>query len=173
MPLIGLGTYSLDDVQNMANAISEIGYRFIDTGSFYKNEEIVGQAIKVAIETGKVTREELFVVTKVWIDETEDVDAAIKRSLTKLGLDYVDLYLVHWPIAVKTVEEASEGKEAKYERINIPMYKVWEQMEATIASGQAKSIGVSNFGVQLIWDLLSYAKIQPAVNEIEIHPLLT
>jgi len=110
----------------MANAIVDIGYRFIDTGSFYKNEEIVGKAIALAIETGKVTREEIFVVTKVWIDETEDVDAAIKRSLTKLGLDYVDLYLVHWPIAVKTVSEASEGKEAKYERINIPMWKVWE-----------------------------------------------
>jgi len=87
----------------MANAITEIGYRFVDTASNYKNEETVGKAIKIAIDSGKVTREELFIVTKVWIDETEDCEAAIKRSLSKLDLEYVDLYLVHYPIAVKTI----------------------------------------------------------------------
>ena len=77
------------------------------------------------------------------------------------------MYLVHWPIAVKDVGDG------KFERIKIPMYKIWAQMEALVDKGLVKSIGVSNFNVQLIWDMLSYARIPPAVNEVELHPLCT
>ena len=83
----------------------EIGYRLIDTASRYKNEEAVGEGIKQALESGKVKRDDLFVVTKVWIDEVEDVEGACRRSLARLGLDQVDLYLLHWPIAVREVKD--------------------------------------------------------------------
>lgn len=165
MPLIGLGTFTNKDAAHeMSKAITEIGYRSIDTASRYSNEEVVGECIKLAIESGKVKREELFITTKLWIDEVEDVEAACKSSLKRLGLDYVDLYLVHWPVAVKTVKPASESGEAVYERMRMPMHKVWPQMEALVAKGLAKSIGVSNFNVQLLWDLLSYCQIKPAAN---------
>jgi len=87
----------------------------------------VGEAIKEALksDTG-IKRADLFITTKVWINDVEDVEAACKRSLSKLGLDYIDLYLVHWPIAVRDYEENGE---TKYEKINLPMHKVWPQME--------------------------------------------
>lgn len=92
-------------------------------------------------------REDLFVNTKVWIDETEDCAAALDRSLKRLGLEYVDSYLVHWPIAARKIKEASKNEKAQFERINIPVHKVWPQMEALLDAGLTKSIGVSNFNV--------------------------
>ena len=116
----------------------------------------------------------MFIITKVWVDEVEDVEAACKRSLERLKLDYIDLYLLHWPVFTREVEKANPvtGTEAKFERINLPIHKVWPQLEALVDKGLVRSIGVSNFSVQSLWDLLSYAKIPPAVNQIELHPLL-
>ena len=93
-----------------------------DCASFYKNEEVVGQAFVEMFKSG-ITREELYIISKVWFDEVEDVEAACRRSLKKLGVDYLDMYLVHWPIAVRAIEV--EGQETKYEKIKFPMYKVW------------------------------------------------
>ena len=163
MPLFGLGTYKMDSAETMTKAATELGYRLYDCASFYKNEEVVGQALKEVTKT--IAREQLFVVSKVWWDEVEDVESACKRSLQKLGVDYLDLYLVHWPVAVRDLGDG------KYERIKIPMYKIWAQMEALVDKGLVKSIGVSNFNVQLMWDMLSYARIPPACNEVELHPL--
>ena len=73
-----------------------------------------------------VTREEIYIISKVWHDEVEDVEAVCRRSLTKLGVEYLDLYLIHWPVAVRTIQPEKEGEPVKYEKINIPMYKVWE-----------------------------------------------
>ena len=95
-----------------------------DCASFYKNEELVGKALHELINVDKtVTREEMFIVSKVWWDEVEDVEAACKRSLQKLGLEYLDLYLVHWPIAIREVQENGA---TKFERVKMPMHKVWE-----------------------------------------------
>ena len=139
-----------------------------DTASFYKNEQAVGQGIR---DSG-IPRDQVFVISKIWWDEVEDCEAACRRSLERLGMDYIDLYLIHWPIAIRdNGEDAEEGK--RYERINIPMYKIWEQMEALVDKGLVKNIGVSNFNVQLLWDMLSYARIKPAFNEVELHPLNT
>ena len=115
----------------------------------YKNEHIVGEAIKIVLddENTPLKREDLFILTKVWIDEVEDVEAAMKRSLARLGLDYVDLYLMHWPIAVRTIKPPSEGKKGEYEKIKLPIHKIWPQMEALVEKGYSKSIGVSNFSV--------------------------
>ena len=140
-----------------------------DCASYYKNEEVVGQAINELIEVDKVvTRDELFVVSKIWWDEMSDIEGACKRSLSKLGLDYLDCYLVHWPVAVNKIEK--EDGTVEYERNNIPMHKIWEQMEALVDKGMTKSIGVSNFNAQLLWDMLTYARHKPVVNQIELHP---
>ncbi|CDW84375.1 UNKNOWN [Stylonychia lemnae] len=173
MPLIGLGTDKIFDSDILANAVIQVGYRTLDTASRYQNEHVVGEAIQKIISNTELKRDDLFVVTKVWQDEVEDVEAACKRSLDRLKLDYVDLYLLHWPLYTRLVEPANPetNTPAKYERINIPVHKVWPQLEALVEKGLVRSIGVSNFGVQSLWDLQSYAKIIPAVNEIEINPL--
>ncbi len=95
----------------------------IDTASRYKNEEAVGKGVVWAIESGVVKREEMFVITKVWIDEVEDVEGACRRSLQKLRLKYVDLYLLHWPVAVKEV--VGHDGAVKYEKIKMPIHKIW------------------------------------------------
>lgn len=163
-PVFGLGTYDLHDAAVIADSI-KMGYRMLDTASFYKNEEIVGQGIR---DSG-VPREELYVISKVWWDEVEDVEAACRRSLERLGIEQLDLYLVHWPFAVRDTGAEDESK--RYEKINLPMHKIWPQMEALVDKGLVKNIGVSNFNVQLLWDLLSYARIKPTFNEIELSPL--
>ena len=148
-----------------------MGYRMYDCASFYKNEEIVGQGLNEILNVDKsVTREEIYIISKVWFDEVEDCEAACKRSMAKLGVEYLDLYLIHWPVAVKTIEPEKEGDPVTYEKMRMPMHKVWEQMEALVDKGLVKSIGVSNWNVQGLWDMLAYARIPPAVNEVEIHP---
>jgi len=138
-------------------AMNEAGYIHIDTASIYKNEEKVGEALKALFASGK-KREDIFVTTKIWHSDHNDAHAALKTSLTKLGLDYVDLYLVHWPIG-------------GYADPACPLHKLWPQMEALVEQGLTKSIGVSNFNVQLLLDLLTYAKIKPVCNQVELHPL--
>ncbi len=153
MPLLGLGTYKMVDeeqaVQNIQDAVS-VGYRLIDTASAYKNEEVVGRAIREC----QVPREELFVTTKVWntAQRIGNVAGAFERSLERLGLDYVDLYLVHWPVPGCTPE-------------------TWKEMERIYKSGRAKAIGVSNFNEVELSELIAHAEIIPAVNQIEYHPL--
>lgn len=114
--------------------------------------------MKQALSTGLLKREDLFIITKVWIDEVEDVEGACRRSLARLGdLDYVDLYLLHWPIAVREVKKEEGG--IAYEKIKMPIHKIWPQLEGLVDKGLAKSIGVSNFNVQSLWDLSTYARI--------------
>jgi diketogulonate reductase-like aldo/keto reductase len=159
IPSIGFGTFLVDDEKSIYSAIKNAGYRMLDCASIYKNEELVGKCLeKILVQEKFLKRSDLFIISKVWPGEMLDVESALKRSLSKLKVDYLDLYLVHWPIA-------TEEKNGKYERIEIPMYKIWAQM--------VKSIGVSNFNVQMLWDMMTYAKIPPAVNEIEFHPFLT
>jgi diketogulonate reductase-like aldo/keto reductase len=127
MPMIGLGTFGFKDPKIITQCI-DIGYRAFDTASYYNNENTVGEAVKTSIEQGDVTRDELFIVTKVWMDEVEDVEAACKRSLEKLGVEYIDLYLVHWPVAVRRIKapNPAEGDVCGvHERINMPLHKIW------------------------------------------------
>jgi len=151
MPVIGFGTWEVRESKPIFDAIKFAGYRHIDTASFYKNEEIVGEAIKQAIDEGVVKREDLWVTTKIWPEEFGDVDGAIQSSLKKLQLDYVDQYLIHWPRGFWTENKT-------------PMHVLWPRMEAVNEKGLAKSIGISNVNVQLLGDLLCYCKIKPATN---------
>lgn len=155
MPWFGLGVWKAvegSEVETAVRAAIEVGYRSIDTAAIYGNEEGVGRAIK---ESG-VAREELFITTKVWNSNQgyETTLAAFEESLQKLGLDYLDLYLIHWPV---------EGK-----------YKdTWRALEKLYKDGRVRAIGVSNFHVHHLQDLLEGAEVVPAVNQVEYHPLLS
>jgi diketogulonate reductase-like aldo/keto reductase len=150
MPKVGLGTYGMKSVDEFYTAIVEVGYRHIDTASMYANEDILGQTLKKIFEETDIKREDLFVTTKLWGNQKKDVEGALKESLKRIQLDYVDLYLVHWPVAYETNEE---GKDVP---IKIPNYKTWAEMETLVKTGLTKSIGTSNFNVQSLMDLEAY-----------------
>ena len=153
MPLLGLGVYKLpDDVQAEAAVTSAIsaGYRMIDTASVYKNEESVGRAIAKC----GVPRKDLFITSKIWNNAQRlgDVQGAFSRSLDRLKVSYVDLYLIHWPVPGCYLS-------------------TWKELESILDSGRALSIGVSNFDIRHLEELRKIPGIIPAVNQIECHPL--
>ena len=155
MPQLGFGVFKVPEGEEAYNAVKwalEAGYRGIDTAAVYKNEVSVGKAIK---DSG-IPREELFITTKVWNDDQgyDETLEAFEKSLERLKLDYVDLYLIHWPV---------KGK-----------YKdTWKALEKIYADKKSRAIGVSNFHIHHLEDLLETAKIVPAVDQIELHPTLS
>lgn len=162
MPVMGLGTYESKNEEEVTNAVKwalHAGYRLIDTAMVYKNEEGVGKGIR---ESG-IPREEIFITTKLWNTDQgyESALRAINVSLAKLGLSYVDLYLVHWP----TADE--EGKISINKR-----QETWKAMEEIYKSGKAKAIGVSNYTITHLEEMKKYATIMPAVDQVEFHPFL-
>jgi len=163
MPLIGLGTHRLENIESSIRNAVKIGYRLFDTASYYKNEEIVGKVLNDCINEGLVTREELFITTKLWNDEHKNPVHALKNSLKRMKMDYVDLYLIHFPLG-----KIIDGKLIK----QIPLHKTWPKLEDCVSLGFARYLGVSNFQVQILIDLLSYANVVPVVNEVELHPFL-
>lgn len=152
MPVIGFGTYKLTNENNQAcNIVKkaiDIGYRKIDTAAFYNNEEGVGKGI---IESN-IPREDIFVTTKVWIEDDtyEKTIKAFEKSLDKLGLDYLDLYLVHWP--TENIKET------------------WRAMEYLYKEKKVRAIGVCNFTVKQLEKLIEFCEINPMVNQVELHP---
>lgn len=132
----------------------------LDCATLYENEELVGQAIQRAISEGVVRREELFIVTKLWPTDFKDPAAALSLSLEKLKVDYVDLYMIHWPSGFFMPEPENR----------VPIHKLWPQMEGFVDAGKVKHLGISNFNLQMIADLLCYARIRPCANEIELNP---
>lgn len=152
MPLLGLGVYKATEDEELKQAISSAvswGYRLIDTASFYKNEEGVGKGIQAL----DIPREDLFVTTKIWntAQRIGDIEDSFNRSLERLGLDYVDLYLIHWPVP------GCFGN-------------TWKAMEKLREEGKVKSIGVSNFSIQDLELLKTVSDVVPAVNQVEFHP---
>lgn len=153
MPLLGLGVYKATGENEAENAIIhavKCGYRMIDTASVYKNEENVGRGIAKC----GIPRKDLFITTKIWNNAQRlgDVEGAFQRSLDRLGLDYIDLYLIHWPVPGCYLS-------------------TWKEMEKILSSGRALSIGVSNFEIRHLEELRKVSGIVPAVNQIECHPL--
>lgn len=153
MPLLGLGVYKATDDTELKQAINDAvscGYHLIDTASFYKNEEGVGKGIKALT----IPRDELFITTKIWntAQRIGDIEDSFNRSLERLGLDYIDLYLIHWPVPGCYCD-------------------TWKAMERLQASGKVKSVGVSNFSIQDLETLKASSDLIPAVNQVEFHPL--
>lgn len=151
MPLLGFGVYQITDATECERSVAsalEIGYRLVDTAAAYGNEEAVGKAIKGS----GVPRDDLFITTKLWVQDTgfEKTRAAFERSLKRLDLDYLDLYLIHQPLG--------------------DVYGAWRAMEALYREGRIRAIGVSNFYPDRVMDLIVHNEVAPAVNQIETHP---
>lgn len=164
IPSIGYGTGLLVEgcVETITLAI-EIGYRHIDTARLYENEKLIGIALTSLIKQNKIKRSDLFINTKLWNNIDSDAETDLRASLKDLQTDYLDLCLIHWPFG--KIDENFNMKQH-------PLHVIWKQLEGCVEKGLVKSIGVSNFSCQLLCDLLSYAKIKPAVNQIESHPYL-
>ena len=159
MPELGYGVFRVEQGQELVEAVKTAikkGYRSIDTAAIYGNEESVGQGVNQAMEEGLVTRDELFITSKVWNDglSYDETIQAYETSLSKLGLDYLDLYLIHWP------------GDNKYQ-------EPWKALETLYKEKRVRAIGVSNFQVNHLEDLRKNFEITPVINQIEFHPRLT
>lgn len=159
MPWFGLGVFKVEEGQELIDAVKQAikhGYRSIDTAAIYGNEAGVGQAIAEALQENGLKREDLFITSKVWNADLgyEETLAAFDTTMNKLGLEVLDLYLIHWP------------KAGKYKG-------AWKAMEELYAAGRIRAIGVSNFQIHHLQDLMQDAQVKPMVNQVEYHPRLT
>lgn len=178
IPALGLGTASDANVEEVTYAAIKDGYRHIDTAYIYKSEQAIGRGIKKAIDEGLVKREDLWITTKVWPTFHGRVKESLDYSLKDLGLDYVDLLLVHWPAALHPdpndrhayVPKNADGK--PHYNDNNDWIAIYEELEKEQAGGRAKSIGVSNVSEKYLKELLKRVKVRPAVNQFENHPYL-
>ncbi len=187
MPVVGLGLWKIDpsDAAQVVSEAVEIGYRHVDCAPDYGNEDAVGRGIAHAIARQYCRREDLWITSKLWntFHRPEYVRPACERSLRDLCVDYIDLYLVHFPIALKFVPFAkryppgwifdSAAAKPKMEVDQVPLSDTWHAMEKLVEAGLVRQIGVCNYNSGLLNDLMAYCRIKPAVLQIESHPYLT
>ena len=176
MPALGLGTWKSepDEVYRAVRSAIEVGYRHIDCAAIYQNEEEVGRALSDALQAGDARRDELWVTSKLWNDShaAEHVRPALESSLRKLRLDYLDLYLIHWPVALKRGVALPSGPEDFVPLAEIPLETTWEAMLKVSEQGLSRAAGVSNFSAGMIRRVGEASGQTPEVNQIELHPYL-
>ncbi|XP_011700810.1 PREDICTED: aldose reductase-like isoform X2 [Wasmannia auropunctata] len=184
VPVLGIGTYKPEEGQMMkpgeiTQAIKDaidIGYRHFDCAYVYGNEKQIGHAIRAKITEGVVKREDLFITSKLWntFHKPDLVEPSIKQTLTDFGLDYIDLYLMHWPIGYKEGEELLPlHSDGTCVLSDVDYVDTWKAMENVLSKSLTKNIGVSNFNSEQITRLLENATVKPVTNQIECHPYLT
>lgn len=159
MPWLGLGVFKVEEGPELVNAVKTAivkGYRSIDTAAIYENEEGVGEGIRQGLKEAGLSREDIFVTSKVWNADLgyEETLVAYETSLQKLGLEYLDLYLIHWPV------------EGKYK-------EAWKALETLYKEEKVRAVGVSNFQIHHLEDLMKDGEVKPVINQVEYHPRLT
>ncbi len=174
IPAFGLGTWKSQEGEAY-RAIKEalrVGYKHIDGAWIYQNEDEVGRGIRESIQESVVKREEVFLTSKLWnsFHVPEDVETGCRKSLTNLGLEYVDLYLMHWPVAFRGGKLMPEGMEDFWSLSELPLAKTFEAMLKLRDKGLVKSVGVSNFSISKLEKLITDSGVVPAVNQVELHP---
>jgi D-xylose reductase len=179
MPLVGFGLWKVENntADTVYNAI-KAGYRLLDGACDYGNEKECGEGVARAIKDGLVKREDLFIVSKLWqtFHEGDKVEPITRRQLSDWGIEYFDLFLIHFPVALEYVDPSvryppswsAPGEKPRWSKATTQ--ETWTAMEGLVEKGLAKSIGVANFQSQLLFDVLRYAKITPASLQVEIHP---
>ena len=187
MPAVGLGLWKIDSQQTaqvVCNAI-EIGYRHLDSAADYGNELEVGAGIAQALTKGLCVRKDLWITSKLWntYHSPEHVEAACRKTLQDLGVEYLDLYLIHFPISLQFVDFETRyppewffdpsAAQPKMQIDPVPLSDTWKAMEALQKKGLVKNIGICNYNSGLLHDLMAYAEIKPAMLQIESHPYLT
>jgi alcohol dehydrogenase (NADP+) len=176
MPALGLGTWksAKGEVYEVVRKAIEIGYRHFDCAFFYGNEAEIGQAISDAIKNGEVKREELWITSKLWNNRhrKEHIKGAFEITLRDLGLDYLDLYLIHWPVALQyDINYAQKGSDL-ISLSEIPLSETWQELISLKEKGLTKHIGVSNFSIKKINQITDETGVMPEVLQVELHPFL-
>jgi alcohol dehydrogenase (NADP+) len=176
MPALGLGTWKSapGEVGRAVREALRVGYRHIDCAAIYGNESEVGEALGDALDAGEVTRDELWVTSKLWCNAhaPADVEPALQRTLADLRLERLDLYLVHWPVAVRRGLVVARTAADFVPPSELSDHDTWSGMEAVLAQGLTRTIGVSNFGPRRLAELARHARVQPDVDQVELHPYL-
>ena len=177
LPAFGLGTWKSDpgEVTRAVEVAIRLGYRHIDCARIYGNEAEVGAALRKVMADGVARREDLFITSKLWNDAhaPKDVGPALDASLSELGLEYLDLYLMHWPIAFASGVSFPRRAEDLVSLDELPLEATWGAMEALVAEGRCRHIGVSNFSIPKLRTLLEKSeRVKPEVNQVELHPYL-
>lgn len=187
LPVVGLGTWKIeqDVAADVVRQAAAVGYRHFDCACDYGNERQVGNGLKHALESGLVQRDELWITSKLWntYHRAEHVRLALRRTLDDLRLDYLDLYMVHFPIALRFVpfEERyppewffdPKAEHPCMQPAAVSLRETWQAMEELVRDGLVREIGICNVGCAMLRDLLSYAELAPAVLQVELHPYLT
>ena len=176
MPIFGLGTWKSTPGQ-VYTAVKEalrLGYRHIDCASVYGNEAEVGNALAESINEGIVSRDQVWLTSKLWNNAhaPENVQPALEKTLSDLQIEFIDLYLIHWPVVLREGVLYHESASDMIALDTLPISKTWQMLESMVDKGLCRHIGVSNFSIAKLRKLLETARLMPEMNQIELHPYL-